>query len=274
MEASEREAREVAEAAREAGWDKPSFGRELYLGRFHLDLVHPHPRAKAEDEARGEGFLARLREVCSGFDAARIERDAQIPDEYLTALADIGAFGMKIPREYGGLGLTMSAYGRGLMLAGSVHPSLGALLSAHQSIGVPEPVKLVGTEQQKSRFSPRCAAGAVSAFLLTEPDVGSDPARMASTATPTADGTAYLIDGVSSGRRTGSSPSCWWSWLVPEHEGGRAGSRRSSWRAPLRASPSSGATPSWACGGSRTASPASTRCGCPPRTGSAARAMA
>ena len=100
--------------------------------------------------------------MCSGFDAARIERDAQIPDEYLTALADIGAFGMKIPREYGGLGLTMSAYGRGLMLAGSVHPSLGALLSAHQSIGVPEPVKLVGTEQQKSRFSPRCAPPAPS----------------------------------------------------------------------------------------------------------------
>ena len=90
--------------------------------------------------------------MCAGFDAARIERDAQIPDEYVTALADIGAFGMKIPREVRRPGLTMSAYGRGLMLAGSVHPSLGALLSAHQSIGVPEPVKLVGTEQQKSRF--------------------------------------------------------------------------------------------------------------------------
>ena len=224
VEASEREAREVAEAAREAGWDKPSFARELYLGRFHLDLVHPHPRAKAEDEARGEGFLARLREVCSGFDAARIERDAQIPDDYLTALADIGAFGMKIPREYGGLGLTMSAYGRALMLAGSVHPSLGALLSAHQSIGVPEPVKLVGTEEQKSRFLPRCAAGAVSAFLLTEPDVGSDPARMASTATPTADGTAYLIDGVKLWTTNGVIAELLVVMArVPEHEGGTGG---------------------------------------------------
>ncbi|HEV7171919.1 acyl-CoA dehydrogenase family protein [Pedococcus sp.] len=190
------ESRAVAEAARETEWDRPSFARGLYLGRFDLGLVHPHPRARPEDEARGEEFLKRLREVCEGFDGTRIERDDRIPDEYLAALTEIGAFGMKIPREYGGLGLTMSAYGRALVLAGSAHPSIGALLSAHQSIGVPEPVKLVGTPEQKQAFLPRCAAGAISAFLLTEPDVGSDPARMASTATPTSDGTAYLLDGV------------------------------------------------------------------------------
>jgi len=188
VEVTEQQAREVAEAARESRWDRPSFAKELYLGRFALDLVHPHPRAGEQDEERAAAFLAGLREVCDGFDAERIEKDARIPDEYLTALADIGAFGMKIPREYGGLGLTMSSYGKALMVVGSTHPSLGALLSAHQSIGVPEPVKLVGTQDQKARFLPRCAAGAVSAFLLTEPDVGSDPARMASTATPTADG--------------------------------------------------------------------------------------
>ncbi len=79
---------------------------------------------------------------------------------------------MKIPREYGGLGLTTSSYGKALMLASSAHPSIAALLSAHQSIGVPEPVKLVGTSEQKEAFLPRCAAGAISAFLLTEPDVG------------------------------------------------------------------------------------------------------
>ena len=193
---SEREAREVAEAARESGWSKPSFAKELYLGRFDLDLVHPHPRPDPDDEARGEAFLARLREVCATIDGARIEREAQIPDEDLKALAELGAFGMKIPVEYGGLGLTMRSYGRALMLVGSVHPAFGALLSAHQSIGVPEPVKLFGTPEQKERFLPRCARGAISAFLLTEPDVGSDPARMESTATLTDDGTAYLLDGV------------------------------------------------------------------------------
>jgi alkylation response protein AidB-like acyl-CoA dehydrogenase len=196
VDATERQSREVAEAAREEAWERPSFAKGLYLGRFDLDLVHPHPRADPGDEARGDEFLSRMHEVCNHIDGARIEREARIPDEDVKALADVGAFGMKIPREYGGLGLTMSAYGKALMLASSAHPSIGALLSAHQSIGVPEPVKLVGTSEQKEAFLPRCAAGAISAFLLTEPDVGSDPARLATTAVPTADGTAYLLDGV------------------------------------------------------------------------------
>lgn len=196
VDVSEREARQVAEEARATEWSRPSFARGLYLGHVDMDLVHPHPRALPEDEARGEAFLAELRKVVATIDGSAIERDAQIPDEVLAALADIGTFGLKIPREYGGLGLTMSSYGKALMLIGSAHPSLGALVSAHQSIGVPEPVKLVGTPAQKQEFLPRCAAGAISAFLLTEPDVGSDPARMASTATPVEDGAAYLIDGV------------------------------------------------------------------------------
>jgi alkylation response protein AidB-like acyl-CoA dehydrogenase len=196
VDATERESRAGAEAAREKGWERPSFAKGPYLGRFDLDLVHPHPRADPADDARGDEFLIRMREVCNHIDGARIEREAQIPDEDIKALADVGAFGMKIPREYGGLGLTTSSYGKALMLASSAHPSIGALLSAHQSIGVPEPVKLVGTSEQKEAFLPRCAAGAISAFLLTEPDVGSDPARLATTAIPTADGTAYLLDGV------------------------------------------------------------------------------
>src|SRR3954451_9821403 len=68
------------------------------------------------------------------------------------------------------------------MLAGSANPSIGALLWAHQSIGVPQPLKMYGTAEQKKRFLPRLAAGEVSAFLLTEPDVGSDPARLGTTA--------------------------------------------------------------------------------------------
>ena len=125
-----------------------------------------------------------------------IERDALIPDEYLKGLAELGVFGMKIPRDYGGLGLSLVYYGRALALLGSVHPSLGALLSAHQSIGVPEPVKVFGTPAQKQEYLPRCAAGAITAFLLTEPDVGSDPARMGSTAVPSDDGESYVLDGV------------------------------------------------------------------------------
>jgi len=224
VEASEAEARALAEAAREAEWRRPSFAKELYLGRLDLSLIHPHPRGAAEDAVRGEAYLAELRAVCEKMDGQLIEREDRIPDEYVAALADIGTFGIKIPREYGGLGLSMSYYGRALMLVGSVHASLGAMVSAHQSIGVPEPVKMFGTEEQKQRFLPRCAGGAITAFLLTEPDVGSDPARMSSTATPTDDGTAYLLDGVKLWTTNGVIAELVVVMArVPEHPGGRGG---------------------------------------------------
>jgi alkylation response protein AidB-like acyl-CoA dehydrogenase len=193
---TEEQARALAEESRETGWDKPSFAKELFLGRFPLELIHPFPKPSDADEARIREFLGRVREFLNTVDGSVIERDAQIPDEYVKGLADLGCFGMKIPSEYGGLGLSQVAYNRALMMVSSVHPSLGALLSAHQSIGVPEPLKLAGTPDQKRKFLPRCAAGAISAFLLTEPDVGSDPARLASTATPVDDGQAYELSGV------------------------------------------------------------------------------
>ena len=192
---TEREARQVAEAARESGWTQPSFAKELYLGRFRPDLITPHPRPEPELAARGDAYLATLTEFLRTVDAQAIEREARIPDEVVAGLARIGTFGIKIPREYGGLGLGQVHYNRALVLIGTVNPSLGALISAHQSIGVPEPVKQFGTEVQKRAYLPRCAAGAISAFLLTEPDVGSDPARLHATATPTEDGD-YVIDGV------------------------------------------------------------------------------
>ncbi len=193
---TEEQARALAEESRETGWDKPSFAKELFLGRFPLELIHPFPTPSGDDEARTRAFLDQLREFLGTVDGSVIERDAEIPGEYVKGLADLGCFGMKIPSEYGGLNMSQVAYNRALMMVTSVHPSLGALLSAHQSIGVPEPLKLAGTPEQKRKFLPRCAAGAISAFLLTEPDVGSDPARLASTATPVEDGKAYELDGV------------------------------------------------------------------------------
>lgn len=192
---TEKEARRVSEAARETVWEKPSFAKELYLGRFRPDLITPFPRTSPDVAERGEAYLEKLRAVLAELDGNVIERDARIPDEYLTKLAAIGTFGIKIPRAYGGLELGNVYYNRALMLIGTTNPALGALISAHQSIGVPEPVKRFGTEEQKAKYLPRCAAGAVSAFLLTEPDVGSDPARLQATATPTEDG-GYVIDGV------------------------------------------------------------------------------
>ncbi|MFD8815484.1 acyl-CoA dehydrogenase family protein, partial [Streptomyces sp. NPDC059627] len=179
---TEREARQVAEAAREQDWRKPSFAKELFLGRFRLDLIHPHPLPADDDVRRGEEFLARLREFCeTKIDSALIEREARIPDEVIAGLKELGALGMKIDTKYGGLGLTQVYYNRALSLVGSANPAVGALLSAHQSIGVPQPLKIFGTQEQKDAFLPRCARTDISAFLLTEPDVGSDPARLATT---------------------------------------------------------------------------------------------
>ncbi|UGY93882.1 acyl-CoA dehydrogenase family protein [Streptomyces gobiensis] len=192
---SEREARDVAEAAREQEWRKPSFAKELFLGRFQLGLIHPHPEPEATSVQRGEEFLARLREFCeTKVDGALIEREAQIPDEVVNGLRELGALGMKIDVKYGGLGLSQVYYNKALALVASASPAIGALLSAHQSIGVPQPLKLFGTPEQKEAFLPRCATTDISAFLLTEPDVGSDPARLATSAVP--DGDDYILDGV------------------------------------------------------------------------------
>ncbi|UUS33217.1 MULTISPECIES: acyl-CoA dehydrogenase family protein [Streptomyces] len=192
---SEREARQVAEAARQQDWHKPSFAKELFLGRFRLDLVHPHPLPPAEDAQRGEEFLAKLRDFCeTKIDGAVIEREARIPDAVVDGLKELGALGMKIDTKYGGLGLTQVYYNKALALVGSVSPAVGALLSAHQSIGLPQPLKQFGTPEQKETYLPRLARTDLSAFLLTEPDVGSDPARLATTAVP--DGDGYVIDGV------------------------------------------------------------------------------
>lgn len=188
-------AREVAEQAREQEWTRPSFGRQLFLGDFRPDLVHPAPRLSERETKKGEEFLASLRRyLTTHVDPLQIERSAQIPDDVVKGLGSLGAFGMTIDEEYGGLGLSHLYYTRALMMAASCSPALSALLSAHQSIGVPQPLRMFGTAEQKQRFLPRCARGEISAFLLTEPDVGSDPARLATTAVR--DGDSYVLNGV------------------------------------------------------------------------------
>ena len=173
---TEREARQVAEEAREGEWKLPSFGKELFLGNFRLDLIHPQPRLDAEAVEKGERFLERLRAfLVERVDPLEIERDARIPDAVIDGLKELGALGMKVPEEYGGLGLSQVYYNRALALAGSWHASLSTLLSAHQSIGVAEPLRLFGTEEQKQKWLPLVARDHISAFLLTEPDVGSRP---------------------------------------------------------------------------------------------------
>src|SRR5215211_9333048 len=194
-EISEREARRVAEAAREGEWKLPSFGKDLFLGRLRLDLIHPQPRLDAAAVDRGERFLRRLRAfLVEQVDPLAIERDAKISEAVIDGLKELGALGMKVPEQYGGLGLSQVYYNRALALTGVWHASLSTLLSAHQSIGVAEPLMLFGSEEQKRKWLPLVPRDHISAFLLTEPDVGSDPARLGATAVPTEDG--YVLNGL------------------------------------------------------------------------------
>ena len=118
---TEEQARALAEESRETGWDKPSFAKELFLGRFPLELIHPFPKPTEADETRIRAFLDSVRAFLDTVDGSVIERDAQIPDEYVKGLAELGCFGMKIPTEYGGLGMSQVAYNRALMMVTSVH---------------------------------------------------------------------------------------------------------------------------------------------------------
>jgi len=190
------ESKKIAEASRDAEWKQPSFGKELFLGNLRLDLIHPQPTLPPEAVEKGEAFLAKMRAFLENeVDPMGIERDAKIPDSVVDGLKEIGALGMKIPEEYGGLGLSQVYYNRALMLTGTWHSAISTLLSAHQSIGLPQPLTMFGSEEQKREWLPKLAKTHISAFLLTEIDVGSDPARMSSTATPTEDGTGYRING-------------------------------------------------------------------------------
>jgi alkylation response protein AidB-like acyl-CoA dehydrogenase len=192
---SEQEARDVAEAARETEWTHPSFVRELFLGRFRLDLIHPHPKEDPEDAARAAPFLARLKEFLTRVDSDAIDRTGEIPEALVQELREMGAFGIKIPKEYGGLGLSQMTYVRAMEMVTSKDGSLTALLSASQSIGVPQPLKLFGTDEQKRKYFPRLAKGAISAFALTEVNAGSDPANMTTSATPVDGGAAFVLSG-------------------------------------------------------------------------------
>src|SRR6266581_2094121 len=190
------EARDVAEAAREQEWAAPSFVRDLFLGNLRMDLIHPYPEQDADEVARAKPFLDKLeRFLREKVYSDRIDREGEIPDAVIQGLRDLGAFGIKIPREYGGLGLSQLSYMKAIELVSSIDGSVTALLSAHQSIGVPQPLKLFGTDAQKKKYLPRLAKGAISAFALTEPGVGSDPAAMETTAVPTPDGQAWILNG-------------------------------------------------------------------------------
>ncbi len=190
------EALEVTEAAREAEWRYPSLVADLFMGRLRTDLVFPYPEQSEEDRRIGDEFLAQLGAFLkASVDPDAIDRTGELPAGVIEGLARLGCFGMKIPKAYGGLGLSQTNYNRAIALLGSYCGSTTVWLSAHQSIGAPQPLMLFGTDEQKRKYLPRLARGTISAFALTEPGVGSDPANMQTTATPADGGDSYVLSG-------------------------------------------------------------------------------
>ena len=196
-EVSEEESRRVAEESREQEWKSASFMKELFLGNFRFDLIHPYSYTYA-DRSNWRPEFAEFYDKLEAFlrdqvDPDEIDRSAEYPEHVVKGLAELGAFGMKIPKQYGGMGFHQVEYGQAMELLGCYDANLVALLSAHQSIGVPQPVLLFGSDKLKEKYLPRCARGEISAFALTEPGVGSDPARLATTAK--LDGDFYTLNG-------------------------------------------------------------------------------
>lgn len=187
---------DVAEDSRVTEWEHPSFVAELFRGNFRWDLITPFPVQSAAEKKIGDDYMAKLKPILEKYiDPSDVDRTGDMNPEAITALKEAGAFGMKILPEYGGLGMSQTNYSRVCGFIGSYCASTGAWITAHQSIGVAGPLKYFGTAEQKKKYLPRIAKGAISAFGLTEPGVGSDPAKMTCTAEPTADGKHYIVNG-------------------------------------------------------------------------------
>jgi alkylation response protein AidB-like acyl-CoA dehydrogenase len=196
MSKGQREALELAEASRDPLDDRGSFASNLFIGRYDFSRIHRYPIQSTEDRGAGEEFLGKLANYLrENVDADEIDRTGEIPQKNIDDLFAMGAFGVKIPKQYDGLGLSQVNYGRAAMLLGSWDANLTALVSAHQSIGVPQPLLLFGTEEQKQKYLPRVARREISAFALTEWNAGSDPANMSLKAEPTEDGSAFILNG-------------------------------------------------------------------------------
>lgn len=196
MGKDKRESLELAEASREQQWKYASFVSELFKGGLRWDLISPFPEQTKEDKEEGDRFLARLEEFLkSNLDPDAVDETREIPKNVIEGLAQMGAFAIKVPKEYGGLGFGQVNYNRVVHMVGSYCGSTAALLSAHQSIGVPQPLIIFGTEEQKRRFLPKFRQGAISGFALTESEAGSDPRLIKTTATPIEGGKYYLLNG-------------------------------------------------------------------------------
>ncbi|MEW6543060.1 MAG: acyl-CoA dehydrogenase family protein [Nitrospirota bacterium] len=173
----------------------PSFMAGLFLGRPDFTLLLP-PEEPAEEREAEAAYCVRIEAFLrSQVDPEEIERTGKIPDTVLRGLFDLGAFALKIPREYGGLGFSYTTYGRVLTLIAGWSNSLALTVAVPQSIGIAMPILLFGNEEQKKIYLPRVARDAVSAFALTEPITGSDAANVQTEAVLDETGAQFTVNG-------------------------------------------------------------------------------
>lgn len=195
MSKGKADALEIAEAARDEMTQK-SLAGGLYVGEFNYSNAYPFPTQDETDKVKSDQYVNELDELFkTGIDADKIDEEGEIPADVLKSLAKLKAFALKVPSKYGGRELSQTGYSKGAEVTGKYCGNIAALLSAHQSIGVPQPLLMYGTDEQKEKYLPQFANGAISAFALTEHDVGSDPGKLTTTATPTDDGEHYIING-------------------------------------------------------------------------------
>ncbi len=173
-----------------------SFMKAAFHGVIPEDLVMPYPEMASEERETVSMVLETLRRFGEErIDSARIDREHRIPDELLGELKEMGLFGLLIPEEHGGLGLSNTAYARVMQEVAAIDGSLAVTLGAHQSIGL-KGILMFGTEAQKRKYLPKLASGEwVAAFALTEPEAGSDAASIQTHATLADDGESYVLDG-------------------------------------------------------------------------------
>lgn len=187
---------QITEEAREKEYKLPSFGAQLFMGIFDPSLLMPFPLQSEQDKVIGNQVIDPLMNyLLKNLDPEEVDATRTIPKQVIEEMGRMGIFALKVPKEYNGLGFSQVNYNRLIMNVAAYCGATAVLISAHQSIGVPQPLKMFGSEEQKKKFLPRFRTGAISAFALTEPDVGSDPAQMSAIATPSEDGKYYILNG-------------------------------------------------------------------------------
>ncbi|MBY0528290.1 MAG: acyl-CoA dehydrogenase family protein [Gemmataceae bacterium] len=176
--------------------EKLGFAKGLFFGSFNSPLLFPYPQLKPEEKEVVEKSVAEVRQFCEArIDPAAIDRNADIPADVIQGLAEIGVLGMAAPQEFGGRGFTQQGYVRIMEVLGGHDSAVGVFVNAHHSIGI-RALLLFGTEEQKRYWLPDLIAGRkLAAFALTEPEAGSDAANVQTTATPSADGRTYMLNG-------------------------------------------------------------------------------